>query len=372
MGKKNKSKKFKQKLKKTYVTNGDNKYPEEEPCLSSEENDNSSPTKKKSKQFLNKKGEMPKKHKKFRKKNKKKNFKLKYDDECQYLDEFGDFYMEQDLEKLPHDEFAKYTIPITIEENKEYIPLLISESDIILELLDARDVYHSKNNEIEELIKNNDNKILIYVLNKSDLVSEEYIKKIKKNLEEQNNNKNPVIISSCYMREKIHNLFAELKEQIKIIKEKNNSNNNSSNHIIKIGIIGAPNVGKNTLIQSLELIVNSNCDEKYIYFNEEKDFCVNSVPGTIFDEDEKNNFLVSKKYKEVKDIPEPLKLINNLLDIVGKEKLKDIYELNKAPDNLGEFIDIIKDKYMFEDNNITICKILSDIITGKINYEVNN
>ena len=72
----------------------------------------------------------------------------------------------EDLEKLPHDRFTPYTIPISIEENKEYIPLLISESDIILELLDARDIVHSKNQKIEELVKINDKKLLIYVITK--------------------------------------------------------------------------------------------------------------------------------------------------------------------------------------------------------------
>ena len=82
--------------------------------------------------------------------------------------------------------------------------------------------------------------------------------------------------------------------------------------------------------------------------------------------------MISKKFKEVKDIPEPINLIKNLLDIVDKGKLQNIYELNKAPDNLDEFIALVKEKYNFEDNNITISIILSDIITGKITYEVNN
>lgn len=69
---------------------------------------------------------------------------------------------------------------------------------------------------------------------------------------------------------------------------------------IKIGIIGAPNVGKNSLIQSLELIINADCSEKYIYFNEDKTFCINSVPGVLFDEAEENNFLISKNGKILK------------------------------------------------------------------------
>ena len=92
--------------------------------------------------------------KKLRKKNKKKK-KINLDYEELY--DLEDFFMNQeDIEKLPHDTFTTFNIPKTIEENKQYISSLISESDIILELLDARDIYHSKNSQLEELINNND------------------------------------------------------------------------------------------------------------------------------------------------------------------------------------------------------------------------
>ena len=144
-----------------------------------------------------------------------------------------------------------------------------------------------------------------------------------------------------------------------------------SEKLIKIGIIGAPNVGKNSLIQSLELIVNSNCEEKYIYFNEDKSFCINSVFCNLFDEKEENNFLISKKDKNVKDIKEPKNIIQNLLNFVNKDNLKDIYELKKIPENLEDFICLIKQKYEFENDDMSIRKILGDIITGKIRYEIN-
>lgn len=361
MGKKNKIKKLKFKNKKTPLSNSGNEKIEENSNKESVPDGEESPKNEVSEEIRHKKKESRKKIKKLHKKNKKKK-KINLDYEELYGLE--DFFQE-DIEKLPHDTFTTFNVPTTIEENKQYISSLISESDIILELLDARDIYHSKNTQIEELVNNNENKLLIYVITKSDLVSEDYLYKIKKSLEEKNNNKNPVIITSSIIREKIKLFFDELKEQIKKLHEKN------IDKIIKVGIVGAPNVGKNALIQSLELIVNSNCDEKYIYFDEEKTFCVNSVPCIAFDEDDNNNYLISKKYKEVKDIPEPMKLIRNLVDIVNKEKLKDIYELSKAPENLDEFISLIKEKYEFQDNNKTLSKILDDIITGKISYEVN-
>ena len=368
MGKKFKSKKNKHKKKsKSPIQNGENNLNIEDSEKQKEQQENNSPKKKLSKEMLHKKKELKRKIKRIRKKNKKRKEKENLDLEYQYFEEFEDYFMNpEDLEKMPHDKFTPYNIPTTIEENKLYIPELISDSDIILELLDARDIYHSRNKNIEGLINSNNKTLLIYVITKCDLVSEEYINKIKQDLEQQDNNKNPIVVTSSLMREKIKYLFDELLNQINSIKEKNNIKTP-----IKIGIIGAPNVGKNSLIQSLELIVNTNCEEKYIYFNEERNFCVNSVPCIAFDEDENNNFLISKKYKEIKDIPEPLKLINNLMMVIDKNKLKDIYELDKLPENLEEFINLLKEKYKFKDNNATICKILDDIITGKISYEVN-
>ena len=64
-------------------------------------------------------------------------------------------------------------------------------------------------------------------------------------------------------------------------------------------------------------------------------------------------------------------MIQNLLDIINKENLKDIYELNQVPENLDEFILLINQKYQFEDENKSIMKILGDIITGKIRYEMD-
>ena len=202
-------------------------------------------------------------------------------------------------------------------------------------------------------------KILIYVLTKIDLVSDDYLLKIKNKLQKENNNM--IITVSSIMRETIHNFLSELKNYISEINE---------NKIIKIGIIGAPNVGKNSFIQSLELIVNSNCQEKYIFFDEENNFCINSVPCIIFDEKEENNFLISKKNKNLKEIKEPKKLLDNFMNTVNKKLLKDVYDLEKVPENLDEFINEIKIKYEIENDDLSARKILDDIIRGKIKYEI--
>ena len=369
MGKKVKNKKIKRRkfksLKKTNtpISKMDNSELEKE----DEEKDKKKSRKKKiSKNLLRKEKELKRKLKKMRRKNKKnKNEEDNMDSGNEYLDDL--FMSQEDVDRLPHDRFFTYPIPVTPEENKDYIPLLISESDIILELLDARDIYHSRNTQIEELINSNENKLLIYILSKSDLVSNEYLEKIKKILQnEMKKDKNPIIDISSLLRETIQYLFEQIEQYAENLQKKL-----KEKKIIKIGIIGAPNVGKNSLVQSLELLVEADCTKKYIYFDGYQSFCINSVPGVIFDEKEENNFLISKKFKDIKEIEEPKKLIDNLMKFIDQNNLKNIYELKKIPGNLDDFIELIMEKYEFKEKNMSILKILEDIITGKITYEIN-
>ena len=371
MGKKFKYPKVKRKKFKSLrranppSTNSENSESEKD----KEKNEKKVKKKKKTNQLNKKEKKLKKELKKIQKENKtNKKEEKQIDLEYKYIDDLDEIFMNQeDVDRLPHDKFFTYPIPDTPEENKDYIPLLVSESDIILELLDARDIIHSRNQEIEELINNNVNKLLIYIITKSDLVSVEYLSKIKNILQkETKKEKNPIINISSISRETIQIFFEQLKKIVENIQKKI-----KSKKMVKIGIIGAPNVGKNSLVQSLELLVDTDCSEKYIYFDDDKKFCVNSVPGVLFDEKEENNFLVSKRFKNIKEIKEPRKLIKNLMNIVDKNNLKNIYDLNKAPDNLEEFISMIKSKYEFRDYNMTMWKILEDIITGKIRYEID-
>ena len=152
---------------------------------------------KKDKAFLHKRKEFKRKLKKIKKKNKK-----LFNVEHEYLDELDDIFMNQDdIERLPHDKFVTFPIPNSLVENKIYLSSIISDSDIILELLDSRDIIHSRNKELEDSINKNENKILIYVLTKTDLVSNDYLLKIKNILQKENNNL--IITVSSLKRETI-------------------------------------------------------------------------------------------------------------------------------------------------------------------------
>lgn len=111
---------------------------------------------------------------------------------------------------------------------------LINTSDIILEVLDARFLQDTRNPELEALIAEKEKK-LIYVINKTDLVD---IKTLKKEIEELQ--LSPYSLVSCLDRR-----VADLRLRIKI------ESNNLKKETVNIGIVGYPNTGKSSVINSL-------------------------------------------------------------------------------------------------------------------------
>ena len=107
---------------------------------------------------------------------------------------------------------------------------IINDSDIIIEVLDARFINETRNSEIEDAI-NKKQKIIIYAINKSDLIKKE--DKIK--LE----NFKPNALISCKKRTGIKNLRALIKRESKKIKKSQEKFDK-----ITIGILGYPNTGK--------------------------------------------------------------------------------------------------------------------------------
>lgn len=314
-----------------------------------------------------------KKIKKIKKKTKKREIEpgeflpeLFYDD----YNDMQDYYLyENDIENLPHDKFDTYEVPKTIKENEEYLKKLIDECDIILEILDARDIYYSLDNKKIEKLINNENKLLIYVINKIDLVSQNYLKKMITQLSKESNKKYPILITSCLIREKIKELYDNIKIETSKFKSGLKTPKKKLD-FAKVGIVGMPNVGKNSLVQSFELLVNSNCDNKNIIFEDNRLFCLNSVPATIYGTNE-NNYLISKKYKNVEDIPNPNNLLINLFKYIDENTIKEIYGFPKKPENLQSFILSLKKKFGIKNDKLAQQQILKDIICGKITYEVN-
>ena len=115
------------------------------------------------------------------------------------------------------------------EKIPEVVRKIITESDIILEVLDARFPKETQNKEIEDYIKNKGKKI-IYVLNKSDLV--ELMQK-------------SFLFPSIYLSSKKRSGGRMLRNIIKIEAKK------IKKEQVVVGVIGYPNTGKSSLINLL-------------------------------------------------------------------------------------------------------------------------
>ncbi len=107
---------------------------------------------------------------------------------------------------------------------------VIEESDILLEILDARMIKDTRNSEIEAKVKEQ-NKILIFVINKCDLADQEELKKIRLA---------PSVYVSSIKRYGITKLlhlilrYAPKKEKV------------------VVGVLGYPNTGKSSVINALK------------------------------------------------------------------------------------------------------------------------
>jgi len=113
---------------------------------------------------------------------------------------------------------------------------LIYESDIVIEVLDARFPDRTRNKQIEERIIQK-GKALIIVLNKTDLVGKNKIEKEKKDLID---------------KEKLRVVFLSAKEKngIRLLKREISIAGKDKKELI-IGMLGYPNSGKSTLINAL-------------------------------------------------------------------------------------------------------------------------
>ncbi len=131
-----------------------------------------------------------------------------------------------------------------MKKTKELLIENLKLVDIVIELLDARIPLSSKNPIIDKIINE---KPRIVLMNKSDLASEKANDMWKKYFEDNNI---PVLFINATYNTGTEKILEEIK---KILKEKieKREARGIRNTVIRAMIVGIPNVGKSTLINSL-------------------------------------------------------------------------------------------------------------------------
>ena len=208
---------------------------------------------------------------------------------------------------------------------------VVKESDLILEILDARFAEDMRNNQLERLIEL-ENKKLILVLNKSDLLSKTKTMELKEKLERSN--KKVIFVSS-----KTRNGLKLLREVIYA----------ESNHQkIKVGLIGYPNTGKSSLINMLRGKHVAETSSKAGFTKGERWVKINDnvllldSPGTIPLGERDEVELILWNAKNIEDLKEVETVCLQALEkikIVQPDWLKKNFGLNFGEKSLEELLE---------------------------------
>jgi ribosome biogenesis GTPase A len=221
----------------------------------------------------------------------------------------------------------------------DVIRRLVKESDIVLEIIDARLIELSRIKEAEEIIKEI-GRPMIFVVNKTDLVSEGYLKKQLKELRKEGT---VVFVSVKDMRSVKTLLYAIKKNFSKFGKREPEFKDKFSQkpkyreaHAdIVVGVLGYPNVGKSSIINCLSHRKKAKVSKKagtthgLQWIKATNDIKLLDSPGVIplSNEDELKHGLIGAKDPERLNDLETV--ANKIIELFLKNNRKSLEEFYK-------------------------------------------
>ena len=277
-------------------------------------------------------------------------------------------YLNEEEKNAPEMKYMKAG-----QSKRIYSELLkvIDASDVLCEILDARDPLGTRCSYLENFVKKNcPHKHIIYILNKCDLVpiyvTAAYIKYLSKFY--------PTIAFHASITNPFGKpaLFQILRQFDALHKDKKN---------ISVGFVGYPNVGKSSVINSLK---KQKCckaapipgeTKVWQYIALTKRIYLIDCPGVVYEEGQSEMDRVLKNVVRAEKIEEPMIFVQGILDRVHPEIMKKIYKINSWADT-EDFVKQCANKYGKlvkggdPDYKATAKIILLDWQRGKIPYYV--
>ncbi|GMJ00675.1 nucleostemin-like 1 [Hibiscus trionum] len=225
---------------------------------------------------------------------------------------------------------------------------VIEASDVILEVLDARDPLGTRCVDMEKMVmKSGPDKHLVLLLNKIDLVPREAVEKWLKYLREEL----PAVAFKCSTQEQRSNLGWKSSSKaakpsnilqtsdclgaetlIKLLK--NYSRSHEIKKSITVGIIGLPNVGKSSLINSLKRchVVNVGATPGLTRSMQEvqldKNIKLLDCPGVVMLRSEGNDASIAlRNCKRIEKLDDPVGPVKEILKLCPERLMVTIYKI---------------------------------------------
>ncbi|XAR60985.1 hypothetical protein NMG60_11034551 [Bertholletia excelsa] len=235
---------------------------------------------------------------------------------------------------------------------------VIEASDVILEVLDARDPLGTRCMDMERMVmKSGPEKHIVLLLNKIDLVPREAVEKWLKYLREEL----PAVAFKCSTQEQRSNLgwksaskaakSSDLLQTsdclgadtlLKLLK--NYSRSHEIKKSITVGVIGLPNVGKSSLINSLKRsqVVNVGATPGLTRSLQEvhldKNIKLLDCPGVVMLRSQENEASVAlRNCKKIEKLEDPIGPVKEILKLCPKRMLVTLYKLPSF-DSVDDFL----------------------------------
>ncbi|KAL4442313.1 hypothetical protein ABPG74_005654 [Tetrahymena malaccensis] len=271
-------------------------------------------------------------------------------------------YEEQELKNLAQENLNEYDgihlneANVIVKEGKKYyreMKKVLEASDILLEVLDARDPESCRCRKVEaEALSMKGNKKIILVLNKIDLVpagnAEAWLKVLRReyatvlfkgNTQNQSSNLsgNSIFKKSITEREDLTNELMSSSKSVgadKLLELiKNYSKNEGTKTAVTVGVIGYPNVGKSSLINSLKRSKACGVSSTAGFTKTLQEVSIDSkvkiidCPGVIFDDESSKNSTLLRNIVKPDQIEDPIVPVEEILKKVSKNDMLLLYKI---------------------------------------------